>query len=74
MYLKWKPFTERILIVTESLNHLQPLRIYTQDIMLRVTTDDDLKGEFDSLFYRLEAGGWKKESQTEAKQTKVVHL
>ncbi|MFD1362752.1 hypothetical protein [Lentibacillus salinarum] len=66
MQLKWKPFTERMLIVTESLNHLQPLNIYAPDIKARVTTDEDLQGDFKDLFYKWD-GGWVKENQTAVK-------
>lgn len=73
MHLKWKPFPERLLIVTESLNHLQPFNIYVPDIKVRVTTDDDLNGEFGNLFYGWKSGSWQKEKKQEPGQ-KVAHL
>lgn len=62
MHLKWKPFAERMLIVTESLNHLQPLNVFAEDLKIRVTTDDDLKGDFRDLFYCWDEGRWVKEN------------
>lgn len=61
MFLKWKSFTERMLIVTESVHHLQPLNVFAPDIKARVTTDADLKGDFNHLFYKWEES-WVKEN------------
>jgi hypothetical protein len=61
MYLKWKPFPERILVITESLNHLDPLNAYAPDLKIRAITDADLKGSFQDLFYMWD-DGWKKEA------------
>lgn len=62
MHLKWHPFNERLLIVTESLNHLQPFNLYAPSLKVRVTTDDDLKGNFQHLFYSWHEKEWVKES------------
>lgn len=66
MYLKWKgsPFTERMIILTESLQHIQPLAIHAKDMTLRVTTDQELlagEGGIQNLFYLHEKGKFIKE-------------
>lgn len=62
-YLKWRTFNERMLIVTESLSHLQPLNAFAPDLKVRVTTDQDLRGGLENLFYRWADGYWLKENQ-----------
>lgn len=46
MYLKWrrKNFNDRIIIITESIRHLQPLKLIIENFKLRVTVDKDLGG------------------------------
>lgn len=68
MHLKWKASAERMFVVTESLNHLQPLHIYAEDLRVRVTTDDDLKGNFNNLFYHWASGRWEKENKMNRKE------
>src|SRR5690625_1159580 len=60
LHLKWQASNERLIIVTESLNHLQPLNVYAKDLKARVTTDDDLLGDFNDMFYKWNQG-WKRE-------------
>src|SRR4051812_16985714 len=47
MLLKWKPFTDRMIIVTERIQHLKPLDIFLQDrkLKVRVITDEQLLRE-----------------------------
>jgi len=47
MLLKWKPFTDRIIIVTEHIHHLKPLDIFLHDrkLKVRVITDEQLLRE-----------------------------
>lgn len=61
--LKWHSFTERMIVVTESLNHLQPLNAFAPDLKIRITTDVDLPGDLRTLFYRWEGTGWVKEHE-----------
>ena len=44
MLLKWKPFTERMIIVTERIQHLKPLDLFLQDrkLKIRAITDEQL--------------------------------
>lgn len=42
MYLKWNKFNERMIIVTESLSHLEMLKPFLHDIKLRVILDEDI--------------------------------
>lgn len=71
MHLKWNRFAERLIIVTESLNHLQPLNVYASDLKIRVTTDDDLRGDFQNLFYFWDGNDndWVKENRRIAHMT-----
>jgi len=62
MYLKWKGknFNERIIIITESIQHLEPLKIIAETLKLRVVIDVDLRGEignYQKLFYYLNESG-----------------
>ncbi|MFC2947587.1 hypothetical protein [Virgibacillus sediminis] len=58
MHLKWKGIgQERLIIVAESLNHLQPLKIYAKEMKLRITTDEDLQAGEGKLFYLLNQDG-----------------
>jgi hypothetical protein len=52
MFLKWKSFSERIIIITETLNYLKPVEAFIQGLKVRVITDQELRDK--SLkFYRL---------------------
>lgn len=62
MYLKWHTFTERMIVITESLNHLQPLNAFASELKVRVTTDQDLRDDLQTLFYHW-GGCWVKEDQ-----------
>lgn len=62
VHLKWHPFTERMIILTESLNHLQPLNAFAPDLKVRVTTDQDLRGDLRNLFYFWDGNDWVKEN------------
>lgn len=44
LLLKWKPFTERMIIVTEHIQHLKPLDIFlqTKNLKIRAITDEQL--------------------------------
>jgi hypothetical protein len=63
LYLKWREFNERIIIITESLNCLQPLML-GEDLKLRVTTDSDLKVNSigDPFYIQRANGSWMKEN------------
>ncbi|WP_155982714.1 hypothetical protein [Paucisalibacillus sp. EB02] len=54
MFLKWKPFSERIIIVTEELNYLRPLKpfINSDKMKVRAITDEAIK-EGTPMFYRI---------------------
>lgn len=59
MYLKWsgKHFTERLIIITESIRHLQPLKVTAETLKVRVAVDADLRGDIEDLqkhFYFLD--------------------
>lgn len=56
MYLKWsgKHFNERLIIISETIGHLQPLRVSEENLKVRVALDVDLLEEIDDfqkLFY-----------------------
>ena len=72
MHLKWETSSKRMIIITESINHLQPLNIYANDLHVRVTTDKDLGESFQKMFYKWD-NGWVKES-AERKQSKIINL
>jgi hypothetical protein len=62
MYLKWsgKNFNERLIIITESIRHLQPLKVIAETLKLRVALDVDLRDDnegFQKLFYLLDEFG-----------------
>lgn len=62
MYLKWngKNFNERLIIITESIKHLQPLKISAAKLKLRIALDMDLRDEvkdLQKLFYFLDESG-----------------
>jgi len=62
MYLKWKVnhFNERLIIVTESIQHLKPLKVIPRELKLRGIIDlelqDDLLGLEMSFYYIDEDG------------------
>lgn len=66
VFLKWREFNERMIIITESLPHLQPL-LMGKELKLRVTTDTDLKaGNLKDLFYiQRTDGNWVKENMAQ---------
>ncbi|GAB3051349.1 hypothetical protein [Virgibacillus ainsalahensis] len=62
MYLKWKgsPFAERMIVITESLKHIQPLVMHAKDMKLRTTTDQNLlagESNIQNMFYLLDEKG-----------------
>lgn len=62
MYLKWKgkQFDGRLIVVTESIRHLQPLNLILENLKLRVAIDVDLKGgtkDHHKLFYFIDETG-----------------
>lgn len=62
MYLKWKGkhFNERLIIITESISHLQQLKVNVEKLRVRVAVDMDLRediGDFQKLFYFLDESG-----------------
>ncbi|MFC5591675.1 hypothetical protein ACFPRA_22575 [Sporosarcina soli] len=62
MYLKWKGqhFNERLIFVTESLQHLQALKVTTERLKVRVAVDLDLRDDIkdlQKLFYFLDESG-----------------
>ncbi|QUW20909.1 hypothetical protein JSQ81_13925 [Sporosarcina sp. Marseille-Q4063] len=72
MYLKWKGkhFNERLIIVTESLRHLQLITEAPKTLRLRVSMDNDLinqYGSLDGIFYFLdEFGVFRRDSENKA--------
>lgn len=62
MYLKWKgkKFNERLIIITESLKHLESLKVIAEMFKLRVTLDinlHDTNEAFQKTFYLLDESG-----------------
>lgn len=62
MYLKWngKNFNERLIIIAETIKHLQPLKVSAATLKLRVALDEDLRDEvkdLQKLFYFLDESG-----------------
>ncbi len=62
MYLKWsgKHFNERLIIITESFRHLQPLKVNAKTLKVRVAVDLDLQEDIEDLqklFYFLDESG-----------------
>ncbi|MDQ0341156.1 hypothetical protein J2S00_004000 [Caldalkalibacillus uzonensis] len=54
LYLKWNKNPEqRIIVVTEKLEHLSPLDPFLSDLRIRATTDEDLMNEkeIDQMFF-----------------------
>ena len=60
---KWNEQKERVIIITESLNYIQPLNAFANEIRIRVVLDNDLKEPFDKMFYKWENGDWEKTNQ-----------
>lgn len=68
MYLKWNEFNERLIIITESLSHLQQLKPFLQNIKLRVILDSSILNKEEPLinsFYLLENNEFRKENRVE---------
>ncbi|QKY69419.1 hypothetical protein [Lentibacillus sp. CBA3610] len=62
MHLKWQgpSLNERLIVITEAIKHLEPLKMYAKAIKLRVTTDEDLMASgfnFANMFYFLDERG-----------------
>ncbi|OZU89044.1 hypothetical protein CIL03_08485 [Virgibacillus indicus] len=62
MFLKWqnKSFSDRIIVITESLKHLQSLKVHIKNKKIRMTTDEELlhkKCSIQNLFYFLDDNG-----------------
>ncbi|PIC68941.1 hypothetical protein CSV77_16400 [Sporosarcina sp. P16b] len=62
MYLKWggKHFNERLIIITESIRHLQLIKVNAKKLKVRVAIDVDLResiGDLRKLFYFLDESG-----------------
>lgn len=53
MYLKWKSFSDRIIIVTENMNHLKPIEVFIQskNLKVRAVTDEGLKQDKPTFFH-----------------------
>ncbi len=56
MYLKWKEnrFSERIIVITESTEHVNPLMIHAQDMKLRTKTDQELMARDGGIYFHEE--------------------
>jgi hypothetical protein len=69
MFLKWRRFTERIIIVTESIQYLKPLDLFFQDrkMKIRTITDEQLMRDFPQFYSYQENGdkgfGWMLEAK-----------
>ena len=62
MHLKWigKHFNERLIIITELIRHLQPLKVTAETLKVRIALDVDLRDENEDrkkLFYFLNESG-----------------
>ncbi len=62
MYLKCngKHFNERLIIITESIRHVQPLKVTAESLKVRVALDVDLRDDIEdlqNLFYFLDESG-----------------
>lgn len=55
-YMWKKPLSERIVIVTERLNHLKSLEPYMSEMKVRVTVDEEIRSQ---KFYKWADGQWK---------------
>lgn len=53
MFLKWKSFSGRMIIITETLNYLKPVEAFLLGLKVRVLTDRELK-EKNLRFYHLQ--------------------
>lgn len=49
LYLKWNNFNERLIIVTESLTHLEQLKPFLHNIKLRVILDSSILNENEEI-------------------------
>ncbi len=60
-YLKWKKQTlsARVILITESIKHIQPILMHTTSLKIRITTDDKLANaeNIQDLFYLLNRDG-----------------
>ena len=60
-YLKWQghKFNGRLILIAENLKHVQPILMHTDNIMLRLTTDQDLisSNDLKELFYFINDNG-----------------
>lgn len=60
-YLKWRgnTFNGRLIIIAEDFKHIQPLVMYTKDIKMRLTSDNDLMqaNSMRELFYFMSKEG-----------------
>jgi len=61
MYLKWQShtFQGRMIVIAESIQHVQPLLMPARDIKLRITTDEDLltAEDIQNMFYYVDNDG-----------------
>jgi hypothetical protein len=57
IFLKWKSFSERIIIITETLNYLNPLIAFIKELKVRVITEQELKESLHK-FYHLRENKW----------------
>ena len=57
MLFKWKSFSGRIIIITETLNYLKPVEAFLPGLKVRVITDQELKSKC-LKFYHLQENMW----------------
>ncbi|OAH58011.1 hypothetical protein AWH48_03125 [Domibacillus aminovorans] len=64
MYLKWRDFGGRMIIITESLNHLSTLEL-SEGLKVRAALEEELRNSCrGELFYsRISEGNWVKEAE-----------
>ncbi len=66
MFLKWNEgFNERVIVLTESLRHLEPLKWVLSNLKVRIAVDADLMSEVEhiqNLFYFMEEGEFVRET------------
>lgn len=57
MFLKWQPFTGRIIIIAETLNQLKPLEIFIKGLKIRVIIDKELTEQTFKFYFLQESDG-----------------
>ena len=70
--LKWDGDLQyqRMIVVTENINHLKPLAPFLNQLSIRVVTDQDLlTAPFAEMFYQWDGMGWIKDQTLQQQAT-----